>query len=183
MIKVLCQRLAVVAVAVFALGSCTPANYDHLEPRFDIEGFFNGELHAYGIVRSRGGELMRRFKVNLLGTWEEGVGTLDEQFLYDDGERAQRVWTFVKDGDGNFSGTANDTLSTAILRVSGPELTLNYNILLDVGDSSYEVRFDDWIYAIDNDRVINVSEISKFGLTLGEVILVMERGHQPLTFD
>jgi hypothetical protein len=52
-----------------------------------------------------------------------------------------------------------------------------------VDGTNYEVRFDDWIYAIDRDRVINVSEISKFGLTLGEVILVMERGHQPLSFE
>lgn len=181
--KSLFLRLVLVIVVGLSLGSCSKASYEHLEPRFDLQGFFNGELHAYGIVRSRGGELMRRFKVNLVGSWEDGVGTLDEQFLYDDGERAQRVWTFVDDGEGNYTGSANDTLSTAVLRISGPELTLSYNISLEVGGSNYEVRFDDWIYAIDRDRVINVSEISKFGLTLGEVILVMERGHQPLSFE
>lgn len=176
-------RMLLVAVLVLTVGSCSKASYEHLEPRFDVEGFFNGELHAYGIVRSRGGELLRRFKVNLVGSWEDGIGTLDEQFLYDDGERAQRVWTFVDDGEGNYTGTANDTLTTAALSISGPELTLSYRIQLEVDGTNYEVRFDDWIYAIDRDRVINVSEISKFGLTLGEVILVMERGHQPLSFE
>ena len=183
MINQILGRLALAVTLALMLGSCSQTTYDHLQPRFNVEAFFNGELHAYGIVRSRGGDLLRRFKVNLDGSWQDGVGTLDEQFIYDDGERAQRIWTFKRQPDGTYTGVANDTLTEARLRVSGPELTLSYDINLAVGDSSYDVRFDDWIYAIDSDRVINVSEISKFGFKVGEVILVMERGHRALSFE
>ena len=37
------------------------------------------------------------------------------------------------------------------------------------------VSFDDWMYLLDQDRLINRAEISKFGIHLGEVILYIER--------
>ena len=37
------------------------------------------------------------------------------------------------------------------------------------------VSFDDWMYLLDEDRLINRAEISKFGIHLGEVILYIER--------
>ena len=46
---------------------------------------------------------------------------------------------------------------------------------LPVGDNSYMVRFDDWIWAFDDSTVINRSYIRKFGLTFAEVTIFMQR--------
>ena len=52
---------------------------------------------------------------------------------------------------------------------------------LEVDGTSYDVVFEDWIYAIDSERIVNVSEVRKFGFKVAEVILVIDRGHIDLT--
>ena len=39
-------------------------------PRFDVEHYFKGPLQAQGVVLDRGGEVTRRFTVEMLGTWQ-----------------------------------------------------------------------------------------------------------------
>ena len=168
-------------LSLIGLLSCAQPNYEEFDPRFDVETHFGGERHAYGIVRSRGGELLRRFKVNLTGVWEDNRGVLDEDFLYDDGERSSRQWVFEKTANGTWVGTANDALTQARLVINGPELNLVYEMVLEVDGTEYEVTFEDWIYAIDDERVVNVSEVRKFGFKVAEVILVIDRDHIDLT--
>lgn len=168
-------------LSLTGLLSCAQPDYQHLDPQFDVEKHFGGERHAYGIVRSRGGELLRRFKVNLTGVWDGDRGILDEQFLYDDGERSSRQWVFEKNADGSWVGKANDALTEARLVLNGPELNLVYEMVLEVDGTQYEVTFEDWIYAIDDERVVNVSEVRKFGFKVAEVILVIDRDHIDLT--
>jgi len=174
------KRYLILMLALVA--GCSTPTYEHLGPKFEIDKLLQGELHAYGIVRDRSGNLLRRFKVNMTGRWnDQGTGTLDEQFLYDDGERSERLWTFTPSGDGGYIGSANDTLSEAVVRVDGPVLTLKYRIALEVGEANYEVVFDDALYAIDDKRIVNVSDIRKFGFKVGEVVLVIQPGHLDLS--
>jgi len=37
------------------------------------------------------------------------------------------------------------------------------------------VSFDDWMYLLDENRLLNRAAISKFGIQLGEVLLYIER--------
>jgi hypothetical protein len=46
---------------------------------------------------------------------------------------------------------------------------------LEVDGEVYHVDFDDWMYMIDRDTVINRSVMKKLGFTLGEVTLVFRR--------
>ena len=46
---------------------------------------------------------------------------------------------------------------------------------LPVGDTQSAVIFDDWFYAMDDQRIFNRSEIKKFGLTFAEVTIFMQR--------
>ena len=73
------------------------------QPALDLADFFAGESVAYGIFEDRFGNLRRQFRVNMVGTVEGDTLTLDEDFLYDDGERAKRVWVITRmDDDGGF---------------------------------------------------------------------------------
>ena len=71
------------------LMSCTSniTQYSQTTPQFDMATFFNGELSAYGMVQDRSGKVIRRFEAELLGTWNDERGILEEDFLYDDGEK------------------------------------------------------------------------------------------------
>ena len=62
------------------------------QPQLDLAEFFRGDSIAYGIFEDRFGNLRRQFRVNMTGTVEGDILTLAEDFLYDDGERAERTW-------------------------------------------------------------------------------------------
>lgn len=126
-------------------------DYRGSRPGWDLARFFNGKLVAHGLVTDRSGEVTSRFRVEMQGHWREGKGELFEQFYFDDGRRQTRTWFLSKGADGHWRGTASD-----VVRVS----------------------FDDWMYLLDDDRLINRAKISKFGIHLGEVILYIERLEQ-----
>ena len=46
---------------------------------------------------------------------------------------------------------------------------------IPVGNTLYEVGFEDWFWAIDDRRLLNRSYIQKFGLDMAEVTIFMER--------
>ena len=61
------------------------------QPSLDLAEFFAGQSVAYGIFEDRFGNLRRQFRVNMIGTVDGDTLTLAEDFLYDDGERAERT--------------------------------------------------------------------------------------------
>jgi hypothetical protein len=46
---------------------------------------------------------------------------------------------------------------------------------LDVDGRSWDVDFDDWMYLMDDQVMLNRSVMSKFGVRLGEVILTFRK--------
>ena len=116
-----------VLITLFAgLSACAKRDVTHLaerRPTLALEQFFEGESVAYGIFEDRFGNLRRQFRVNLQGTVTGSRLVLDEQFLYEDGEKAQRVWTIDKldsgdDGTVRYEGQASDVEGRANGRVS-----------------------------------------------------------------
>ena len=151
------------------------------QPTLDLEGFFEGESIAYGIFEDRFGNLRRQFRVNLTGTVDGNTLTLAEDFLYDDGERADRTWVIRRigtDEDGSilYEGNAADVSGIARGRVAGNALNWEYDVVLDMSGQSLQVHFDDWIYRQDEDVAINRAFISKFGVEIGSVTIVFLRG-------
>jgi Protein of unknown function (DUF3833) len=50
-----------------------------------------------------------------------------------------------------------------------------YTLKLPVRGSVYEVKFDDWMYRIDERIVINKVVMTKFGFRVGELTLAFSR--------
>jgi hypothetical protein len=166
------------AVAVLALAGCAGpqlADYAAQRPVFDFKQYFNGPLVAHGLFSDRSGKVLRRFVVTMNCTWVGDTGTLDEQFVYDDGERQQRVWRVRKTADGRYVGTADDVVGEAEGKSAGPAFRWQYTLKLPVGDTVYEVQFDDWMHLIDERTVLNRAVMSKFGIRVGEVTLSFSR--------
>ena len=177
----LLRGLAALAAAGLAaallVGCAGPKLEDHVgeKPVFDFRQYFNGTVHARGLVTDRGGKLLRRFVVTLRCDWAGDVGTLDERFVYSDGEQQQRIWHVRRLPGGGWSGTADDVLGEAAGAAVGSAFNWRYTLKLPVRGTVYEVQFDDWMYLIDERTVINKAVMSKFGVHIGDVTLSFTR--------
>jgi hypothetical protein len=151
-------------------------NYANEKPALELPVFFNGTLDAWGIFQKRSGELARRFHVEIIGSWESpDRGQLDEYFTYSDGEKQRRVWTLTRQPDGTWQGTADDVKGVAIGKVAGNALHWRYVLELPVDGKVYNVDFDDWMWQLDENSMMNRSVMSKFGFDLGEVTLFFRK--------
>lgn len=168
------RRFALLAMTCL-LAACasapTPADYAAEKPLLDLKSYFNGELVAHGIFTDRAGKVVRRFTVQMTGRWNGAQGTLDERFVYSDGKTERRVWRLTDEGNGRWTGRADDVVGVAEGRSAGNALNWTYTLSLPVDGKVYEVQFDDWMYLMDQRVMLNKARMSKFGLHLGEVTL------------
>ena len=163
------------AALLAACASPTPADYAAEKPLLDLKTYFNGPLEAHGIFTDRSGKVVRRFTVQMTGTWTGNQGVLDERFTYSDGKTERRVWRLTDEGGGRYSGRADDVVGTATGVAAGNALNWRYTLRLPVDGSVYEVQFDDWMYLVDDRVMLNKARMSKFGVHLGEVTLSFQR--------
>jgi hypothetical protein len=173
--------LAATALAAVVLGGCagpTPADYAAETPVLDLKTYFNGDLVAHGLFTDRSGKVVRRFVVQMTGTWNGNQGVLDERFTYSDGKTERRVWRLTDEGGGRWSGRA-DVVGVAQGVAAGNTLNWRYTLSLPVDGKVYEVQFDDWMYLMDERVMLNKAVMSKFGVRLGEVTLSFYKNPAP----
>jgi hypothetical protein len=143
-------------------------------PEFIPQEYFNGPMTAYGMVKDRNGKILRRFKGTLIGSWDEnGVGTLDESFVYDDGETQKRVWTLRPTGEKSFIGTAGDIVGGAPMVAKGNTVMIDYTMRVPYGDGTIDIDVRDWLHLQDDGVILNHSKMKKFGFTVGELVITI----------
>ena len=113
----------------------------------------------------------------MVGTWSGNKGVLDEVFTYYDSDRKQvRECEITKIDDLNYTGTAGDIIGTATGKSFGNAINWTYEMDVPVDDKSYRLKFDDWMWAMDNGNVvINRSYLKKFGITVAEITIFMQK--------
>jgi hypothetical protein len=169
------KLISQVVVAMILLAGCSSAqvrDYEKEKPKLVLEEYLNGSLEAHGFFQDRSGLIVQRFKVLMTAVWADGKGTLDEEFEYSDGTKSRRVWHLRKTAEGKYSGTAADVIGEAKGETAGNAFRWKYTLDLPVGDKTYHVHFDDWMYLMNDEVMLNKSKMSKFGIYLGEVTLV-----------
>lgn len=167
-------------ISLVGLSGCSVSvegnDYKAVQPAFDIEQFFDGDVKAWGIVQNRSGEVVQRFVVDIAGKVEGDTLTLDEKFEYGVGEGpTERVWTIVKQSDNTFIGSATDIEGPAKGTSYGNAFNFHYEMDLPVDDTTYAVTFDDWFWAFDENTMMNRSYIRKFGIVMAEVTIFMQK--------
>ncbi len=173
----LLKIMTIVGVLTMFSG-CTGNNLDEYKgtmPQADIKTYFNGPVKAWGIVQDRSGRVTRRFDVHMVGQWDGDTGTLTENFDYYDGQKQQRVWTIKKVADGAYEGTASDIIGKATGQTKGSAVRWNYVMDLPVDDTTYRIRFDDWMWVMNDGVLINRSYLKKFGITVAELTIFMQK--------
>ncbi|WP_420838969.1 DUF3833 domain-containing protein [Aliiroseovarius subalbicans] len=141
----------------------------------NLEEFFEGETVAYGQFQDVFGNVQRRFEVQITGTWDGRFLKLVEDFTYDDGDTEQRIWMLEKTGEDSWKGTAPGVLGTATGRENGDTFNWTYRIDLPVRKGTMRVDFDDWMWLLTKDRLLNRAYVSKYGVRVGEAIIVFEK--------
>ena len=177
MIKTL-TRLAILLILALILGACStmkPEDYAEATPKLDLFAYFEGETRAWGLFQDRFGQVRRRFTVDITGVREGDRLTLDESFVYDDGETQRRVWVIDRLDEHRFEGQADDVLGVAEGKAYGNALNWRYQLLLQVGERQWRVNFDDWMFLLDEQVLINKAKVNKYGLTIGEVTLFFQK--------
>ena len=162
-------------IGLTACGSTSVDDYQAREPAFAPEDFFNGALTAHGVVKDFSGTAIRHFSADIVGCWSDGVGTLDEDFVFDDGEQQKRVWILTPNGDQAYIGTAGDVVGEGLARWQGNAMFLDYTLRIELEDGPIDVKIDDRMYRVSDDVVINESKMRKFGFGVGEILLTIIR--------
>jgi hypothetical protein len=167
--------LAICALLLSACASVSVEDYANNQPRLVAEQFFNGQLTAHGVVKDRGGKVMRYFSASIDASWRDGVGTLDERFVFDDGERQTRVWTLKPVGDNNYIATAGDVIGDGKMKIAGNSLFLDYVLRIPYDGDTLDLRIDDRMYLVSERVLLNESIMTKFGFEVGRIMLVIEK--------
>lgn len=168
------MKLLAAAILLLGLGACASPGVEQYraeEPALDLQTYLNGRLEGWGMFQGRGGEVKKRFHVEINAMWNDDVGVIDENFRWSDGTTSRRVWTLMKQADGSFRGRADDVVGEATGEVAGNALRWRYVLALPVDGKVYHVEFDDWMFLIDDRVMLNRSFMSKWGFSLGEVTL------------
>ncbi len=172
------QKLLFLLSAAVLLAGCTAVSvedYADNRPELVPETFFDGDLTAHGVVKDRSGKVIRRFNADIKAYWRNGIGTLEEDFLFDDGQRDRRVWTLEPTGAGRYRGTAGDVVGEGLLQVAGNSMFLDYVLNIPYDDGTLDLHIDDRMYLVNPDVLINESRMTKLGFQVGEILLVIQR--------
>ncbi|MGR8920543.1 MAG: DUF3833 domain-containing protein [Gammaproteobacteria bacterium] len=168
--------LAVIAALCAGCASPRLEDYADAEPAFDLAGYFDGRSRAWGQFQDRFGKVRRRFVVDIEGSFDGSTLTLVEDFVYDDGETEQRIWTIDKTGPDTWRGSADGVVGVATGRVAGNAFNWRYTFDLKTGENeTLRVDFDDWLWQQDAGVVINRAYVSKLGVALGEVLIFFQK--------
>lgn len=164
-----------VALMLTACSSQDLNTYKDEKPSLTIKEYFNGEIKAWGIAQDWRGRVVNRFDIEMIGEWQGDTGILKEKFDFYDGKKQNRVWTITKISNEQYEGKADDILGTAIGETKGSAARWAYTMDLPVDNTTYRVKFDDWMWQMNDGVVINRSYIKKFGITVSELTIFMKK--------
>jgi hypothetical protein len=140
------------------------ADYAAQTPTLDLRTYFDGTVDAWGVFTDRSGRVVKRFKVVMDCQWQGDEGVLDEAFTYSDGTQQRRIWKLKALPQGRYEGRADDVVGMAA----------------GVDGTVWHVQFDDWMYLMDEQVMMNKAVMRKWGVTLGEVTLSFKRRLKPI---
>lgn len=171
------NRLLLALATTGLLSACSTSleDYENSTPEFNLKTYFSGDVTAWGIVQDYSDAVVRRFCVDIVGTWQGNSGQLHETFYYNDGEQQIRIWDLVIAEDGEVTGSAGDVVGQASGSATGMSFNWQYTLKVPVGDSEYDLFVDDWMFMMDKNRMMNRSYMSKLGVNVAEISIFFDK--------
>ena len=150
-------------------------DYEHAEPKFDLFQFFDGKSQAWGMVQDYKGRQVRRFDVEMNGVITGNQLVLTEDFVFDNNETQQRIWTITQQENGRYIGTADDVVGEAVGYGKGNALHWQYVLAIDIDGTTQHIDFEDWMFYQNDNQLFNVAKMKKWGITVGTVTLFFQK--------
>jgi len=151
------------------------SDYAGTEPVMDFEKFFNGMVKAWGIVQDRSGKVVKRFDIDMTTTWQGGKGAMREDFTYYEGKKETRTWHITKTGDKTYTGRSDDIVGEATGEAAGCAIGFRYVLKVPVDGKVLNLSFDDRMYMMNDNVVVNCAVMRKFGFRVGDVTVFMQK--------
>lgn len=165
-----------VLILVSGCSAVDMKQYSGNTPALDLYHYFSGHTKGWGIVQDRKGTLTRQFTVDIEGTVNnDGSLTLKEYFDWSDGEKTERTWILNKQDSHSYTGSAEDVVDGAEGTLYGNVLNWKYLLDVKVDDANWKIAFDDWMFLVSDEILLNRATMSKFGLKVGEVTIVFQK--------
>lgn len=149
------------------------SDYAGTGPAFDIRQHLNGPILSEGVIYGPTGRVSSRFVARMHGRWDGDNGTLSEDFTFAGGRQQMRLWTLTMGKDGHFTATAPDIIGQAKGQQMGAAVRMTYRIRLEPEAGGHVLDVTDWLYLMENDVILNRSEMRKFGIKVAELIATM----------
>jgi hypothetical protein len=172
---------ALLIFIAFSISGCSNMKIEDfvdIQPEFVLEEYFEGRTMAWGMFEDRFGNVQRQFVVTMDGSWDGTTLILNEDFVYDDGESENRVWTLTKTDEMNYEGTTQNSIGIAKGTRAGNAFNWKYAFNLKVGDDYWKVKFDDWMFLQPNGVLLNKATVTRWGIKLGTVYLSFSKPTQ-----
>lgn len=142
-----------------------------------LEDFFNGKVEGHGILQGRDGEVKRRFHLDMKCEVKGHQITIHETFRWSHGKTQKRVWYVTSLSKSKFKATAPDCVGEAHGEIHGRAAQWFYTLAVPLrkGLPSLHVKFDDRMYMIERNALMNVIKMSKFGVHLGSITISLRK--------
>ncbi len=171
------KRVLLLASLVLAgCSSMSAQDYEGAKPNMDMLEYFSGQVHAWGVVQSRSGEVIRRFTLEMRGTPQaDGSLAIHETLDYVGGTRETRDWSVRRQDPHHVTATANGIVGTAQGEQYGNALHLTYVLQDDSSGSLREFSVDDWFFLQADGVLVNRSYGSKWGFHAFDVLTFFQK--------
>ena len=151
--------------------------YKNIKPKLILEEYFSGKIQAWGQFEDVFGIVRKKFTCEIISDWDKKTSTLtiNENFIYDDGVKENRVWTLIKVRNNYYEGTTDNVDGIARGITCGNTFNWKYKFELSLYGIKTKVDFDDYMYLQDSSVIINKAKMKKFGIKLGTVFLFFKK--------
>ena len=141
------------------------------------EVFFQGRLTGWGVAQSPFGAILRRFQIEMEGSWSEEHRALylDETYTYEQGASHQRRWAIHTDEEGHILG--HDAMEAARLRgrQRGRDFQVTFDRLNGLGPGLLEpvhiVRFVE----VTDEHSLMLGKVRRWGVLIATTHVALRR--------
>lgn len=171
-----CFSIVYIVLFMSACSSVRPLDYAQEFPQLDFKKYLQGNLSGWGIFQDRSGKVTKRFRIEMLANWQGNMGSLTENFSFNDGTKQTRKWQLTRQDAQHYTGKANDSVGEGKGEQQGNSMHWQYTIRTETDSGVYDLDYDYWMYMIDDKTLINRATLSKFGFTLGTITVTFHKG-------
>jgi hypothetical protein len=171
------KNLGALFMSTCLLSACSSeiSYYKNQPPELNLQRYLQGKIVGSGIIKDWHGRVTQQFDFSADASWEKDICTFKEEMKYYNGKIDHRTWIIKKINDHYYEGSTAELIGIAKIFVEGNAMNWQYKMDVNVNGSTYRLSFDDWMYLMKNNTLINQNKFKKFGITVGSLVLFMQK--------